>query len=346
MEGRQALLRTQTVCLLILTAIAIGATLFWLSPVLVPFVLAVFFMYCLAPPIEWLSKKLNVPRPIAVTLIGALGCLLLVVLWLIVWSSARQMALNADMYRDQLASLADTVINYLPLEDWGMNPEEVVSSALTIHEDSAGALIRGIANAILSLLSSGALVMIFLFFLLLGQSSQQQPSGMLAEIGESVQNYINLKVIISLVTGGVQGLVLYILGVDFAAVFGLLGFLFNFIPNFGPILAVAAPVPVILLDPELSLAVQILAIALPGVVHFVSGNIVEPKIMGESLDLHPIVVLIALIFFGMVWGIVGMFLATPITGAIRVLLSKMEPTKPIADMMAGRLDALSALDDP
>ena len=84
----------------------------------------------------------------------------------------------------------------------------------------------------------------------------------------------------------------------------------------------------------------ILAIALPGAIQIIIGNVIELKIMGESLDLHPITVLLALIMWGMLWGIVGTLLATPLTAVMKIFFERMEQTAPIADLLAGRLDRL------
>jgi AI-2 transport protein TqsA len=67
------------------------------------------------------------------------------------------------------------------------------------------------------------------------------------------------------------------------------------------------------------------------------GNIIEPKIMGESLDHHPVVILLGLIFFGMIWGVIGMILATPIVAVLKIVLERMELTAPVARLLSGRL---------
>ena len=138
-------------------------------------------------------------------------------------------------------------------------------------------------------------------------------------------------------TGFLVGLILYLLGVDLALVFGFLAFLLNFIPSIGSIIATLLPLPIILVSPDASWTIAVLAIALPGTVQLVIGNIITPKVLGDSLDLHPIVILMALIFWGVLWGIVGMLLATPMTAVLKILLERYELTRPVARVMAGRL---------
>jgi AI-2 transport protein TqsA len=76
-------------------------------------------------------------------------------------------------------------------------------------------------------------------------------------------------------------------------------------------------------------------VVIPGVIHNLIGNLIEPKLMGEGLDLHPVTILLALSFWGLLWGIVGMFLATPITAAIRIVLMQFDTLRPIANLLAG-----------
>ena len=77
-----------------------------------------------------------------------------------------------------------------------------------------------------------------------------------------------------------------------------------------------------------------------GFIVVVIGNLIEPKIMGDNLELHPVVILSALIFWGMLWGVVGMFLAVPMTAILSILLARWEYTKPLADLLAGKLPNL------
>jgi AI-2 transport protein TqsA len=131
-------------------------------------------------------------------------------------------------------------------------------------------------------------------------------------------------------------LILTLLGVEMALVFGLFAFLLNFVPNVGSLVATLMPLPIVLLG-DYSTSVQVLAIILPGGVQFMVGNWLEPKLLGDSMDLHPVTILLALIFWGMVWGLVGALLATPLTAIVRILLDKEEITRPVAELMAGRL---------
>jgi AI-2 transport protein TqsA len=181
--------------------------------------------------------------------------------------------------------------------------------------------------------------MLFALFILLGnKDTGKKKTGTLAEIEKRIKRYITTKVVLSAVTGALVYATLEIMGVQYAITFGAFAFLLNFIPNIGSIVATLLPLPIILLSPEISQTGKILAFAIPGVIQFGIGSILEPKIMGISLDLHPAVVLLSLIFWGVLWGFEGMVLAVPITAVLRMSLERIESTAPIAALLAGRLD--------
>lgn len=190
-------------------------------------------------------------------------------------------------------------------------------------------------------IQTSTMVVIFLFFLLLGSSQATLPENTWQEIDTKIREYILTKSLISFFTGIAFGFVLWLFDIPLAAVFALLAFLFNFIPNIGPILACLLPLPLILLDPEMTWWEMTLVISLSSAVQIVSGNVIEPRMMGDSFDVHPIAILLALMFWSLIWGMIGMFLAVPITAIMKILFAKFEMTRPLADLLAGRIDRLN-----
>jgi len=96
--------------------------------------------------------------------------------------------------------------------------------------------------------------------------------------------------------------------------------------------------PVVLLSSEMSPTAKVLALLLPAAIAFVMGNVVQAKLLGDSLTLHPVAVLAGLIFFGMIWGIPGAFLATPMMVVIKIVFEKISATRPLARLLAGDLN--------
>ncbi|WP_442505819.1 AI-2E family transporter [Novipirellula sp. SH528] len=212
--------------------------------------------------------------------------------------------------------------------------------------------IIGVASALPNLVSYTALVLIFVFFLLLENTSLRpsgvsgnstMPMGLLAEIEEQVRKYLVMKTALSLLTGFAFGFVLWLFGVPLAIVFGFMAFLLNYIPNIGPLLACLLPVPFLMLSADISPVAAITCFVLISTIQFISGNVIEQRMMGKSFDVSPIVLLLGLILFGLIWGIVGMFLATPIVSILKIVLQQSESGKPIAELMAGRFDRVNGI---
>jgi AI-2 transport protein TqsA len=104
------------------------------------------------------------------------------------------------------------------------------------------------------------------------------------------------------------------------------------------VIATLVPMPVVLLSTEMSPTAKALALLIPAAIEFVMGNVVQTKLLGHSLTLHPVAVLAGLIFFGMIWDIPGAFLATPMMVVIKIIFEKISATRPLARLLAGDLN--------
>jgi AI-2 transport protein TqsA len=327
----------QTVCLLILSMVAVAVALWWLRPVMIPFVLATFFSVALSPLIAFQIRVLRVPRPLAMLATLVFGCAILMVLGGLISVSVGQLAANTDVYQRQINQLLDRAM--VLLERFGFNPVMTFNALSAVPIQMVSGMLASTTKAILDLLSQGLLVVVFLFFLLIGDTLRPEPRrGVLGEIERRIHRYIATKAVLSAATGACVWLVLAALGIDLAMMFRLFAFLLNFIPSIGSLVATLLPLPVVLVNPANTVTTMTLAIALPAVIQFVIGNVIEPRIMGGSLDLHPITILLALIVWGMLWGIVGMLLATPLTAVMKIFFERIEHTRAFADLLAGRLE--------
>ena len=124
-----------------------------------------------------------------------------------------------------------------------------------------------------------------------------------------------------------------------AFMFATLTFLLNFIPTIGSIIAVLIPLPIMLLQFGFGSGF-FGCLLLLGLIQISIGNVLEPKLMGDSTGLHPVTVLLSLTFWGLLWGVTGMFLSVPIMASLRLIFSKFELTSPIADAFAGDFQKL------
>ena len=207
-------------------------------------------------------------------------------------------------------------------------------------------ILTNAAGTIFGLVSGVFFVIIFVMFLVMGRDPYATHSEIYTNIVGKVRRYVGTKVVISLVTGLLVWLSLSRLGLPLASVFGILAFLLNFIPSIGSVISTLLPMPVAVAtfqgpSPEnadvtvVYWAMVLLVVAIPGAIQITMGNVIEPKLMGGGLNLHPVTVLLALSFWGLLWGIVGMFLAAPITAAIRIVLMQFDTLRPIGNLLAG-----------
>jgi AI-2 transport protein TqsA len=338
--------RIQTACLLTLTAVALAAALYWLQPVVVPFVFALFLAATLSPIVHFLTRSARIPHVVSVVIALLAVFIIVLVLGGFISVSIGQFAGNVGSYQQQFQKLVNDTAEGLPLEQFGVDPETDIDLFSILPSGSVEGILRSLTGTIMGLLSKGLLVMLFALFILLGNPGTDEPrTGTVASIEARIKRYITTKVFLSIITGALVYATLALLGVRYAVTFGAFSFLLNFIPNIGSIVATLLPLPVVLLTPELSTTGQILAIAVPGAIQFTIGSVIEPKVMGISLDLHPAVVLLSLIFWGVLWGFEGMVLAVPITAVLRMSLERIESTAPIAALLAGRLDGFEKRDD-
>lgn len=323
--------RVVAICLVILTIIASTHALIYTQSVLVPFVISLFIYLALVPALTFLQGKLKVSHNLAVGII-AIGYLLLSALLVLIFVQSFETVLDqAGLYRVRVLELMSKLTELVP----GLNSAIDINSIKDqLAQLPVLKILKGITGDIFGLLGNSALIIIFTIFLLLGDPTKNENS-LVKEFQVKLSRYVVAKLFISALTSIVTGIVLLSVGADLALLFALVTFLLNFIPNIGSLIAVALPLPVLFLQFGFTAPFWITLIVC-GFAQFIIGNILEPKMLGDSLDLHPVVVLLFLMFWGLVWGVPGMFLAVPITSLLKILFSRIEVTKPIAELLAGR----------
>lgn len=161
-------------------------------------------------------------------------------------------------------------------------------------------------------------------------------------VGEKFRAYLTTRLILGLLTAALYVGWLAVFGVDYLLLWGILAVLLNFVPTVGSIIAGALPVLYTLLTRDLAAAALVAGGLL--VIEQVMGNFVDPKIMGRRLAISPLVVLISLLFWSILWGIPGAFLAVPLTVLLTVTMSHFENLKPAALLMTD-CATLAELDD-
>lgn len=295
------------------------------APMVVPFLLSAVLATILIPPLHWLTAR-RVPLPLAMVLIS-LG---LVLIWIplaaIVGASFDDFYVALPDYQERIQAMVAAVAAWLGEHGIAAGRdamEDLVkpAAALSFVRQIGGGLGTALANFFLILLT-----IIFILFEASGFPAKVRTAlgdrgeilDSFKEFSERLQEYLRIKTLVSLMTGGTIAVTLWIVGLDFAMLWGMLAFLLNYVPNIGSIIAA---VPAVLLAlVALDWAGVLVVIGAFVAVNMVFGNIVEPRMMGKGLGLSTLVVFLSLVFWGWVLGPVGMLLSGPLTMALKIAL--------------------------
>lgn len=169
----------------------------------------------------------------------------------------------------------------------------------------------------------------------ISKNEEAKISETLKSMTQQIQRYVITKIGMNLGAGISIGIILSIFGLDFAIIWGVFVFIFNFIPTIGSAVALVAPVLMALIQSE-SVSYTLLIAGLIAGLQTVFFNLLEPMILGKRLNLNPLVILLSLLIWGYIWGIVGMLLSVPLTAIIKIILSNSESKnlKFISDLMS------------
>ena len=324
--------RIVTGSLFIIASIAVAFILNFAQPFLVPLVIAMLIRILIDPIIDYQIDFLHVHRLVAVFVSLCLIIFLFIIIVPFIGSSVITFLQSADDYNNKVLILIDIGISKLKEFNIEIDRDTIRNSLNNLPLlDWASTILSNSANFI----SKFVLVVIMTLFLLLGKKSVNTSPEWNDIIGH-VKKYIFTKFITSSITGIIAGLIYWFLGLELAFIFGSLTFLLNFIPVVGSIIAVILPIPIAVLQYS-DVSSVMLIIFLPIIFHQIIGNIIEPKIFGDAFGLHPITIILSLIFWGMIWGIIGVLLAAPLTAIIRVTFERFESTKQIARLLEGKI---------
>lgn len=203
------------------------------------------------------------------------------------------------------------------------------------------AILRGSLSTLQTFFSFSTLVVLFCIFILMGRNPLVKiENEIYNEVEFSIQKYLNIKFFISFMTGVSIYIVFLCIGAPMAFMFGVLAFVLNFIPSIGSIIATILPIPILMLTMDISQAGLFIAFFVPCLIQMFLGNFLDPKMQGEGLRLHPVTILLALGYFGVIWGVFGMLLAAPLTAALRVILLEFQMTHWIAQLMGGEMPSM------
>lgn len=308
------------------------------TQIIVPFLLAIFIAVLCAPLMIWLKAK-KVPSGLAIFSVVAMFFLLAATFGTVIGASLSAFYQDLPEYEQKLQLQGQAGIAWL--QGMGVEIDQAILSDY-IDPGAAMKMVAQVFSGLGGVLTNAFLIVFSVVFILFEASdfpdkvrralgSKTMAIEHFQNFSDSVQRYLLIKTLVSMGTGIFAGIVLAIIGVDYAILWGLIAFLLNYIPNIGSIIAAVPPmlIAMIQLGPMSSLLVA----GLYMVVNTLFGNVVEPRYMGRSLGLSTLVVFVSLVFWGWVFGPVGMLLSIPLTMVVKIALENSERHRWIAVLL-------------
>lgn len=337
------------------TALTVAAYLIILSvamyaaDIITPILLAIFISIVLAQPINWLEKK-KMPSGWAIFIVMMGAFLIFLGMGEIIGRSVSKFSQDAPLYAERLTTLSTDIFNTLHGLGFDISLDKIESSIKPGKVMNLGADFLG---AIGSLMTNLFLIIFILIFVLLELNSftikidailgaSNESTNYFSIIRVSIRQYLGLMTIISLLTGILIWIALAIIGVKYAILWAFLAFLLNFIPNIG---SIVAGIPAILFATlQLGFGGAMWTLISYIAINMVVGNIIQPQIMGKGMGLSTLIVFISLIFWGFIFGTVGMFLSVPLTMIVKIILEQRKETKWISVLLGTQEEAQTIVD--
>ncbi|MDO9508834.1 MAG: AI-2E family transporter [Thermovirgaceae bacterium] len=322
----------------IIALIMLGAVLKMARGVFLPLVIAGLFSFLFAPVVKYMSKR-RIPTflstsAVLLIFIGicAAGGLFL---------NTRILALVEayPRYHERFGILFSAIVSQLDLSPvWWEN----IQLAPVVGER-----LLTLSGFLMGFLTNLVLVVFFLVFLLIGapyfdlkldmalsSRNAARAREVTRSISGQISSYLFLQFVLSAATGFFAWGLFSFIGLDFAVTWGVLTFILNFIPNLGSFIAAVPPVLLSLIQfypdfgPSIVVTIGLL------VIQQTIGNFITPKIMGERLNLSPVVILVSLLMWGWLWGVTGAILSVPIASTIKIACDNIGPLKPLGVLMS------------
>ena len=328
-------------------SIAIAAVLALLvlgRDLLIPFAVAVMIWYLINAVARGFKRL-----PVAGQLLPGWLCLVLslvtmlialTVVTQVISANVAEVSQAAPTYQQNFRHLLEAAVAY-----FGVGPPP--DSVEIMRNINVGQLLSGLATTLSGLLGDAGLILIYVGFLLVEQRTfniklralipdrhrAAAIQSVIDEISRQIQFYIWIKTLMSLLTGCVSYIVLTLVGVDFAGFWAFVIFMLNFIPTIGSLLGVILPAMLTLVQFGHVAPLLIVLVGLGGI-QAIIGNVVEPALMGRSLNLSSLVIILSLSLWGSIWGIIGMFLCVPLTVMMMIVCAHFPQTRGFAALLS------------
>ncbi|WP_319501547.1 AI-2E family transporter [uncultured Draconibacterium sp.] len=328
-----------------LILITIVVVCIYAQSIIIPFILAILFWFLIRVIKKLLVKVKfigHMPKWI-ITLFSALvliGFLTLAVT--MISKNIKTLSTTLPVYEANVNKIAQQINQQFDID--------LMNMAGNFAKDlNFGSILSSLLSTLTGLFGNAFTVLLYLLFLLLEEpifpkklkamypdkKRHEHVKKLVDKIDHSIGNYVALKTLTSLLTGFLSYFALLFIGIDAPVFWAFLIFVLNFIPTIGSLIATAFPaIFAILQFGELTPGILVLTIV--GAIQMVVGNFIEPKLMGNTLNISPLVVFLTLAIWGVIWGISGMLLSVPITVILIIIMSEFPGTRPFAILLSQR----------
>ncbi len=337
--------KTSKNILLIFLFVLIFYLLSVLSSLLLPLAIAFLMASLFSPLITFLSKK-KIPNFIILPLISVITLAVLYGIANIIIETVDAISLQQDYLLVRLQSKFQSLVLWLnDISGTDLSQASFIEELESLlSAERLSALIGSVARGLGSFTGSFFMFSLYYIVLLSGMASTEKyikyvagPKGDQAfkkymQMQNSIISYMIWKTLISLFTGGLVAGVCFMFDIKFAIFWGFIAFILNYIPSIGSIAATIPPILMGIIELE-SLNAMILLTALLTAIQVIVGNVVEPLIMGNRLKLNTLTVLFGLVFWGYLWGVIGMMLSVPLMVVLKIVFEQTESLGFLARMM-------------
>lgn len=340
--------RLTVVALSLLFVVLVIHLLQLFAPILQRLLIAVFAGYVLLPIQRELVRR-KVPAKLVYVIIVVLLLALMFGIGQTAYNSFKHLTpARLEQYQNRFDVVVERTTRLLRIEQTEPASawlRRVIGSPENITQDVVTTA-RGIAGTFLNFITSALIVFVYLIFLLVEKLTLpkrlqlafgEQRAGHVLEvikhINDAIMRYIAIKTWVSFVTAALSLFILIVFGIEFAALWALLIFAFNFIPYIGTLFAVLPPILLGFLQFDSYWQGIVITTGLIAVQAF-TGQYLEPRLAGKSLNLSPLLILLSLSIWGFLWGIIGVILAVPLTVMCKIVLDNIPETKPVGALMS------------
>lgn len=321
---------------LVFLPLLLGYFLYRVHIVLLPFLLAMLLAYIFNPPVVWLERQ-KIPRTPAIIIVYAGISLFMAILVIYgipaVMDELNQLGRAIPELTRAMQNTGDTLESRYSRFALPESIRQVVDEKIADLENALVEIVRRSTGGIITLFSyifSLLIAPVFAFYILkdlenikkglvnfIPRTWRSDTLAIFRDIDEIIGKYLRGNITVAVIVGFLTGLGMYLIGLEFAFIIGFIAGLADLVPYFGPVIGAIPAIALALLESK-TMALYALLVIL--IVQQLENSIISPKVLGDSLGLHPLLIIFVLLAGGQLYGIIGMLLAVPVTAITRVVL--------------------------